>query len=139
MIRAVSLLAAAVLIAALAAKLLYNATIGPDVEATAQPWSRHRMEFVAWNDEQWTAWIRNDKFVLLPREPGKWQRHVNATVAFIDWQGQPWQAKIDGEEFLLASRGDWHRPAERVGALRYLDWRGDRQLRTVAQLNGTGI
>jgi hypothetical protein len=137
MIRAVAILAGAILAAVFAAKLLYNATIKPDVESTAQPWAQHRMEFVAWNDEQWTAWVRNDKFVLLPHEPGKWQRHVNPSLAFVDWQGEPWQAKIDGDEFLLAPRGNWHGRAERAEALRYLDWRGGRQLRTVAQLTGT--
>lgn len=136
MMRTVALLAAALLVAALAAKLLYLTTIGSDIESTAQPWSQHRMEFVAWNDEQWTAWIRNDKFVLLPREPGKWQRHINTSLAFVDWQGRPWQAKVEGEEFLLAPRGNWKSGTERSRALRYRDWRGYAQVRTVAQLTG---
>ncbi|HEV8331462.1 MAG TPA: hypothetical protein VGQ22_08590 [Steroidobacteraceae bacterium] len=134
MMRAVAALLAAVLVAVIAARLLFLATVRPDVQSAAQPWSQPQMEFVAWDNERWTAWILKDKFVLQPREPGTWQRHVNTSLAFIDWQGRPWQAKVDGKEFLLAPRGDWKGRAERARALRYRDWRGDRQVRTVAQL-----
>jgi hypothetical protein len=131
---ALSLLAA-VLAVALAARLLYNNTIAEtDSGPIPQPWAQHAMEFVAWNDARWTAWIRKDRFELLPREEGKWQRHANVSLAFVDWQGQPWQAKIDGKQFLLAHRGDWKGRIERASAIRYRDWRGDPQLRTVAQL-----
>jgi hypothetical protein len=127
-------LLAAVLLAVLAARLLYSATAATGAEPTPQPWTQNRMEFVAWNDEPWTAWIRDDRFELLPQEEGRWRRHVNVSLAFIDWQGQPWQAKIDGEQFLLAHRGDWKGRTERANAVRYRDWRGHPQLRTVAQL-----
>jgi hypothetical protein len=132
--RAVAGLLAAVLVAVIAAKLLFLATVRPEVQSAAQPWSQHQMEFVSWNHERWTAWISKDKFVLLPRKSGTWQRHVNPSLAFLDWQGRPWQAKFDGKQFLLAPRGDWKGREERSQALRYLDWRGDRQLRTVAEL-----
>lgn len=124
----------AVLAAMLAASLLYDATAETDTEPIPQPWAQHAMEFVAWNDERWTAWIRDDKFELLPREEGKWQRHTNVSLAFTDWQGQPWQVKVDGEQFLLAHRGDWKGRIERANAVRYRDWQGHPQLRTVAQL-----
>lgn len=130
---ALSLLAA-VLAPIFAARLLYHATADTDTEPTPQPWAQHAMEFVAWNDERWTAWIRDDRFELLPREEGRWRRHDNVSLAFTDWQGQPWQVKIDGEQFLLAHRGDWNGRIERASAVRYRDWRGRPQLRTVAQL-----
>lgn len=125
---------AAVLAAIFAARLLYNTTAETDIEPIPRPWAQRTMELVTWNDERWTAWIRKDKFELLPREEGRWQRHTNVSLAFIDWQGQPWQAKIDGEQFLLAHRGNWQGRIDRAGAVRYRDWRGDAQLRTVAQL-----
>lgn len=127
-------LLAAVVVAVLAARLLYNATAETGAEPIPQPWAQNAMEFVAWNGEQWTAWIRDDRFELLPHEEGRWRRHANVSLAFTDWQGQPWQAKIDGEQFLLAHRGDWKGRAERASAVRYRDWRGHPQLRTVAQL-----
>lgn len=130
---ALSLLAA-VLAAIFAARLLYNATAETDTEPTPQPWAQNAMEFVAWNDERWTAWIRDDKFELQPQEEGTWRRHANVSLAFTDWQGEPWQAKIDGEQFLLAHRGNWKGHTERARAVRYRDWRGHPQLRTVAQL-----
>lgn len=125
---------AAVLAAIFAARLLYNTTAETDIEPIPRPWAQHAMEFVAWNEERWIAWIRKDKFELVPRDEGKWQRHTNVSLAFIDWQGQPWQAKIDGQQFLLAHRGNWKGRIERADAVRYRDWRGDAQLRTVAQL-----
>lgn len=92
------------------------------------------MQFVSWDDERWTARIRDHTFELTPRAEGRWQHHVNASLAFIDWEGEPWQAKIDGQQFLLADRGNWKGRIERAGALRYRDWHGHRQVRTVAQL-----
>lgn len=130
---ALSLLAA-VLVAILTARLLYNATAETDTGPTPDPWTQNAMEFVAWNGERWTAWIRDDRFELLPREEGRWRRHTNTSMAFTDWHGQPWQAKIDGEQFLLAHRGDWKGRVERASAVRYRDWRGHPQVRTVAQL-----
>ena len=135
MSKAFAVLVAAVLAAILAAKLLYATTTGVDTASTPlQPWAESSMQFVAWDDARWTAWIRGDKFELTPRIEGKWQHHVNASLAFTDWEGKPWQAKIDGQQFLLAYRGDWKGRVERAGAVRYRDWRGHPQLRTVAQL-----
>jgi hypothetical protein len=134
MTRAIAVLLAAVLVAVLASRLLYDATTGVDTASASQPWAQNSMQFVAWDDERWTAWIREDRFELTPRAEGKWQRHVNASLAFTDWEGKPWQAKIEGQQFLLAYRGDWKGRVERVSALRYRDWRGYQQLRTVAQL-----
>jgi hypothetical protein len=134
MTRALSVLAAAVLAAILAARLLYGATVMVDDASSLQPWGQNSMQFVAWDDERWTAWIRGDKFELTPRKEGKWQHHVNPTLAFTDWEGKPWQAKIEAEHFLLAYRGDWKGRIERSNVLRYRDWRGERQLRTTAQL-----
>jgi hypothetical protein len=138
MTRVLAVLLAAVVAAILAARLLYDVTTGEDAASTSQPalqpWTQDRMQFVAWDDERWTARIRDDKFELTPRAEGKWQHHVNASLAFIDWEGKPWQAKIDGQQFLLAHRGNWKGRIERAGALRYRDWHGHRQVRTVAQL-----
>jgi hypothetical protein len=92
------------------------------------------MEFVAWNGEKWTAWIRDGAFEQRPSNEGQWSRHANASLAFIDWEGRPWQSKIDGDTLLLAYRGDWKGPTERVTAIRYRDWNGENQLRTPAQL-----
>ena len=132
-VAAVSLLGA-ILVAVLAARLLYDATAETDTQPTPQPWAQNAMEFVAWDHERWTAWIRDDRFELLPHEEGKWRRHANVSVAFTDWQGQPWQAKIDGGQFLLARRGDWKGHIERASAVRYRDWGGRPQVRTVTQL-----
>jgi hypothetical protein len=134
MTRALAVLLAAVLAAILAARLLYGATAGIDTALKSQPWTQNSMQFVAWDDVRWTAWIRDDRFELTPRAKGKWQHHVNASLAFVDWEGKPWQAKIEGQQFLLAYRGDWKGRIERASALRYRDWRGHHQLRTVAQL-----
>jgi hypothetical protein len=92
------------------------------------------MEFVAWNGEPWTAWIRDGTFQLVPQDSKRWSRHSNPTIAFVDWEGAPWQAKIDGEEFVLARRGDWQEATLRSNAIRYRDWTNSNQLRTAAQL-----
>ena len=92
------------------------------------------MEFVAWNSEEWTAWINDDAFEQLPQNDGKWSRHSNPSLAYTDWDGEKWQAKIEGEEFLLAHHGNWQGPVERAEAIQYRDWKGRNQLRTVAQL-----
>jgi hypothetical protein len=134
MIKAILALIAAVVLAVVAARILYVVEVGSDHPSTPEPWAQNKMEFVAWNDEAWTAWIHGERFELAPRHEGKWRRHANATLAFTDWQGEPWQAKIDGDQFLLARRGDWKGRTERASAVRYRDWRGRPQLRTVAQL-----
>lgn len=118
------------------ARLMFNLNTrtGNEGLPVKQPWSYGKMEFVAWNDEKWTAWIHEDAFVQLPRNANKWSRHSNQSLAFIGWEGEPWQAKVDGDGFVLAQRGDWNGTTERTAALRYRDWRGENQLRTVPQL-----
>ncbi|HEY0687368.1 MAG TPA: hypothetical protein VGD45_33865 [Steroidobacter sp.] len=134
MSKVVLTLLAAVLAAVVAARLMYSATATTDTEPIPQPWAQQAMEFVAWNGERWTAWIRGNKFELQPRAEGKWQRHTNVSLAFTDWKGEPWQAKVDGQQFLLAHRGNWKGRVERTNAVRYRDWQGHSQVRTVAQL-----
>jgi len=127
-------LLAALLVTIVAAKLVFEVTSYASDEPVNQPWAQNAMEFVAWNNEKWTAWIRDDAFEQLPQHKGKWSRHSNPSIAFIGWEGKPWQAKVDGEAFLLAHRGDWKGTAVRAIAIRYRDWEGNNQLRTVAQL-----
>ena len=127
-------LAAAVLATIVAAKVAYDATAHTSDAPANQPWATNTMEFVAWNGERWTAWIRDSAFEQRPQNEGRWSGHANASLAFIDWDGGHWQAKIDGDAFLLADRGDWNGSTERVAALRYRDWNGDNQLRTLDQL-----
>lgn len=127
-------LLAAVLVTIAAAGVAFDATIATGNAPVNQPWAQHHMEFVAWNGERWSAWIRADAFEQLPRNRKKWSRHANASLAFTGWDGEAWQAKIDGEEFLLAHRGDWRGPIERASAIRYRDWAGNNNLRTVDQL-----
>lgn len=103
---------------------------GPDDAA----WAQNRMEFTAWNDEKWTAWINDGAFEQTPHNSRKWSRHSNASIAFTNWQGEAWQAKIDGNEFLLAFQGNWQGPVERAEAIRYRDWSGKHQIRTIRDL-----
>jgi hypothetical protein len=117
-----------------AAGIVYRATADVGSAPAVQPWAQNKMEFVAWNDELWTGWIRDGAFEQIPENNGKWSRHWNVSLAYTDWEGEPWQVKIDGEEFLLAYRGDWNGPIERASAIRYRDWAGDKKLRTVVQL-----
>ena len=134
MIKVVLGLSAAVLITVVAAKLAFEVTAHTGAEPGNQPWAQTTMEFVAWNGEKWTAWIRDDTFEQRPQNDAKWTSHANVSVAFVDWDGSPWQAKIDGDEFLLALRGDWQGDTERMIAIRYRDWQGENQLRTTDQL-----
>ncbi len=134
MIKVVLGLSLAVLATIVAAKLTFDATIDTGAGPANQPWAQNSMEFVSWNGEKWTAWIRDDAFEQRPQNEGQWSGHANASLAFIDWEGRPWQAKIDMDTFLLAHRGDWKGAAERVTAIRYRDWKGENQLRTPAQL-----
>jgi hypothetical protein len=127
-------LAAAVLATIVGAKLAYEATSYSSGGPANQPWSQNTMEFVAWNGERWTAWIRDGAFEQRPQNDGRWSGHANASLAFIDWDGGHWQAKIDGNTFLVADKGDWNGTTERVAAIRYRDWNGENQLRTLAQL-----
>jgi hypothetical protein len=127
-------LLAVVLATAYAARLAVDAAVNAGGGAASEPWAQNRMEFVAWNGEKWTAWVRDDVFEQRPENEERWSRHSNVSLAFVDWRGRPWQAKIDGDAFLLANRGDWNDSVERSIAIRYVDWNGRHQLRTVAQL-----
>jgi hypothetical protein len=126
--------AAAVLAPVVAAKLMYEATAHTGTGPEHQPWVQHSMEFVTWNGEKWTAWVRDDTFEQRPQNEGPWHTHANASLAFIDWENKTWQVKIDGDAFLLAHKGDWQGATERVNAIRYRDWEGENQLRTLTQL-----
>jgi len=134
MFKIILILTTAVLAVILAAKLSFEVTANTGNEPVNQPWVQGTMEFVAWNGEQWTTWVRAGVFEQIPQSEGKWSRHTNASIAYTDWEGRLWQAKIDGEEFLLAFHGDWEGSVERSDAIRYRDWTGVNQLRTVAQL-----
>lgn len=127
-------LLAAVLIVVAAARLAYSLTAETGAEPVHAPWSRDQMRFVAWNGEEWTAWIRGGAFELKPQNTGKWSRHANRSIAFVDRHGEPWQARVEGDVFLLARHGDWDGAVERSDAIRYRDWSGRNQLRTVPEL-----
>ncbi|MCZ6828716.1 MAG: hypothetical protein O7F73_03880 [Gammaproteobacteria bacterium] len=127
-------LIAALLATVVAARLAFEATVNTASEPVNQPWAQGTMQFVTWNHEKWSAWIRDDAFEQLPQNTDKWNRHTNASLAFIDWEGRAWQAKIDGDDFLLAHRGDWAGATERAVAIRYRDWQGKNKLRTTVQL-----
>ena len=135
MIKVVVGLVGAVLATIVAAKLAYDASAYTGAGPVNQPWAQNTMEFVTWNGEKWTAWIRDGSFEHRPKKEGQWHDHANVSVAFIDWERQHWQAKIDGDGFLLAHRGDWKGDTRRVSAIRYRDWKGENRLRTLAQLN----
>jgi hypothetical protein len=127
-------LIAGALVAVLAARFAFEFTTRAGRQPGSEPWAQKRMEFVAWNGEQWTAWVRDNLFEQVPQDEGRWHRHANSSLAFTGWDGEPWQARIEGDQFLLARRGDWNGPIERTAAVRYRDWREKNQLRTVAQL-----
>jgi len=127
-------LLAAVLIAITASRIAYNISSDPGDDPVNEAWQQSKMEFVAWNDDKWTAWIHDGSFEQAPENTSKWSRHSNASIAFTDWHGEAWQAKIDGDEFLLARQGNWQGSIERSEAIRYRDWSGNKQLRTVAEL-----
>ncbi len=127
-------LIAAVLATVIAARLAFEATVTTGSEPVNPAWAQGTMQFVSWNQEKWSAWIRDDAFEQLPQNTDKWSRHSNASLAFIDWEGRAWQAKIDGDYFLLAHRGDWAGATERANAIRYRDWQGKNKLRTTLQL-----
>lgn len=124
----------AFLLTILAAKTTFLATSEDVADDGRKAWAQNRMEFVAWNNERWTAWIHEDSFEQLPENTNKWSRHANTTIAFMDWDGEPWQAKVAGDQFELAHRGDWQGEVQSSAAIRYRDWQGKPQLRTVDQL-----
>jgi hypothetical protein len=134
MTKAVFGLLAAVFIAIAAAKFAYSVSSDVGDEPIQEAWAQDKMEFVSWNNQQWTAWIHEGVFKQVPQDSARWSRHTNASIAFINWDGEPWQAKIDGETFLLAHHGDWQEPAVQSEAIRYRDWDGNNQLRTVAEI-----
>lgn len=124
----------AVLVAIAAARIAYNVSVDQGEVPANDAWAQNRMEFVAWNNDKWTAWIHDGAFEQAPQNTAKWSRHSNASIAFTNWKGEAWQAKIDGEVFLLAHQGDWQGSIDRTAAIRYRDWSGNNQLRTVAEL-----
>ena len=125
---------AAIIVAIAASKVAYSVKTDIGDEPVNAAWSQNKMEFVAWNDEKWSAWIHDGKFDQVPQNTRLWSRHSNASLAFTDWEGESWQAKIDGDVFLLAFQGDWQNSVERSEAIRFRDWSGNNQLRTVADL-----
>jgi hypothetical protein len=134
MTRAMLGVLAGLLVAIAAANFSYGVSSDIGDEPAHEAWARSTMNFVSWNNEEWTARIHAGKFHLVPQNDSDWSRHSNASIAFTDWEGDTWQAKIDGEIFLLAAQGNWLGPVERVDALRYRDWTGSNQIRTVADL-----
>jgi hypothetical protein len=134
MIKVVLALSAAVFATILGAKLMYDATVHTGTEPAKQPWAQNTMEFMAWNGEKWTAWIRDNKFEHRPQNDTLWSPHANTSLAFIGWEGEPWQVKITSDATTLAHRGDWKGATEQVTAIRYRDWKGEKQLRTLTQL-----
>ena len=127
-------LLAAVLLVIVAAKSASNMSMDPGDEPVNEAWVQDKMEFVTWNDGQWTAWIHDGVFEQAPQDTDNWSRHSSPSIAFRDWEGEPWQARIEGDVFLLAKHGDWQGTIERVDAIRYLDWHENKRLRTVAGL-----
>jgi len=134
LVKAILGLIAAVMVAIVAAKITYNVNADHGEAPVNKAWTQHQMQFVAWNNEKWTAWVHNGAFELAPQNTDTWSRHSNLSLAFTGWQGESWQAKIDGEMFLLAFQGDWQGTIEKVDAIRFRDWSGNNQLRTVADL-----
>lgn len=132
--RALTLLLGGLAVVILAANFAFRTTAASDNAPGNEAWALDRMDFVAWNGVEWTAWIHDGAFELKPRKSGRWSRHSSASVAFIGWDGTPWQAKIDDDQFLLAPRGEWEGDVEESEALRYRDWAGNNQLRTVGNL-----
>lgn len=128
-------LAVAFLATVVGAKLAFETTAPRDeTDRAMEPWAQSKMDFVAWNNQRWTAWIREEGFELVPQNTSNWSRHFNSTIAFVDWEGEPWQAKIDGDTFVLAHRGHWEGETKEANAIRYRDWSGHRRIRTVSQL-----
>ncbi len=118
----------------LAAKLAYNVKSYAGDEVVNAPWAQNSMEFVTWNGEPWTSWIRDEQFEHRPENEEQWGQHSTGSVAFMDWENTPWQAKIEGDSFLLAHHGNWQGHTEHANAIRYRDWQGKNQIRTVTQL-----
>ena len=134
MAKVLSGLFAAVLVVIVAAKFAHSVSTDTGDVIINEAWAQGKMEFVAWNDERWTAWIQADTFMQVPQNTDNWSRHSNANLAYTNWEGESWQAKIDGDIFLLAYQGNWQGPVDRSEAIRFRDWSGNNRLRTVAEL-----
>jgi hypothetical protein len=117
-----------------AAQYAYRVSTDTGDAPVAEAWAQNKMEFVAWNNEQWTAWIHDGMFEHAPENSADWSRHSKASVAFTGWDGEALQAKIEGDLFLIAHQGNWEDSVDRSDALRYRDWSGNNQIRTVAEL-----
>ena len=124
----------AVLSVIAAARFAYNVSTDPGNEQAIEAWAQGKMEFISWNNEQWSAWIQADEFTQVPQNTDNWSRHSNTSLAYTNWDGESWQAKIDGDVFLLAYQGNWQGPVDRSEAIRFRDWSGNNQLRTVSEL-----
>ena len=133
--RALLGISTAFLVAIAAAQYSYQVSTDPGDEQSNVAWAQNKMEFVAWNNDRWTAWIHDGMFEQVPQNSAKWSRHSKASIAFTDWDGETWQAKIEGDVFLLAHQGNWQNTVDRAEAIRYRDWSGNNQIRTVAELN----
>jgi len=127
-------LIAAVMVVIVAARFAYSVSTDPGAVQVNPAWAQGKMEFVAWNNEKWTAWIHAGVFTQVPQNTDTWHSHSNASLAFTNWEGEPWQAKIDGDLFLLVYQGNWQGAVERSEAIRFRDWSGNNRLRTVAEL-----
>ncbi len=125
---------AGIVVVIAASKFAYDAKTDIGDEPVNAAWAQGKMEFLAWNNEKWTAWVQDDMFDQVPQNNDLWTRHSNASLAFTNWEGESWQAKIDGDIFLLAHQGDWQGTVEKSDAIRFRDWSGNNQLRTVADL-----
>lgn len=127
-------LLAAFAIAIGAARFAYSIKAEQDLGTSDAAWAQDRIRFVAWNNQKWMAWIRDNSFELVPDNNGSWSRHSNSSIAFVDWNNEPWQAKVDGDSFLLAQKGNWQGDVQRSEAIRYKDWSGANQIRTIAEI-----
>jgi hypothetical protein len=133
--RALLGIAAAFLVAIASAQYAYRTSSDPGDEPVNAAWAQNKMEFVAWNNERWTAWIHDGAFEQAPQDTDDWSRHSKASIAFTAWDGSAHQARIEGDMFLIAHQGNWDSTIDRVDAIRYRDWSGNKQIRTVAELN----
>lgn len=134
MTKAIAWFVAAFVVVIMAAKFASGLSMDTGDAPANEAWAQNKMEFVAWNEGRWTAWIHDGAFELLPQDTRNWHRHSSPGIAFIGWDGEPWQAKVDGDAFRLAKHGNWQGTVVESHAIRYLDWQGGKRLRTVAEL-----
>ena len=108
-------LLAAFLATVLAARVSFFVSTSPDDAIADEPWSQNEMEFVAWNGERWTAWIRDGAFEHTPENPDRWSRHSNSSLAFIGWEGEAEKERghcLRTDEILVAVDTEYYRPTE---------------------------